>query len=162
MYQRILVPYDGSANGKRALQEAIHLAQDQHARLRVIHVLEEMPWQISCSTLAPIDIGPVEEAWEQAGREIINGASKLTQEAGVAAEVQLIETLTEGPTRAIMEDVRRWQPDLIVMGTHGRHGLERMFIGSVAEGVVRLADVPVLLIHGQESRLAQLPVNSGP
>jgi nucleotide-binding universal stress UspA family protein len=155
VYQRILVPYDGSDNGKRALQEAIRLAKDQHARLRVIHVLEEMPWQISSSTLAPIDIGPVEEAWEQAGKEIIEGAAKLTQAAGVTAETQLIETLTEAPGRAIMEEVGRWQPDLIVMGTHGRHGLERMFIGSVAERVVRLADVPVLLIHGQEGKLAQ-------
>lgn len=160
MYQRILVPFDGSDNGKRALQEAVHLAQDQHARLRVIHVLEEIPWQISCSTVAPIDIGAVEEAWEQAGKQIIDEASKLTQAAGVAAETQLIETLTEAPTRAIMEDVRRWQPDLIVMGTHGRHGLERMFIGSVAEGVVRLANVPVLLIHGPESRPAPSPAHA--
>lgn len=151
MYQRILVPYDGSDNGKRALQEAIRLAQDQHAQLRVIHVLEEMPWQISCSTLAPFDIGSIEDAWEQAGKEIVDEAAKLTRDAGLSAETQLIDTLTEAPTRAIMDDVQRWHPDLIVMGTHGRHGLERMFIGSIAEGVVRRADVPVMLIHGKES-----------
>lgn len=49
----------------------------------------------------------------------------------------------------VNKEAKRWRADVIVIGTHGRHGFNRLFLGSVAEGVIRLAAKPVLVIHGQ-------------
>jgi len=71
--------------------------------------------------------------------------------AGVAVETRLIEidTLGHRIPEVIVADAEAWPADLIVICTHGRSGLSRMFLGSVAEGVVRVATKPVLLIRGK-------------
>jgi nucleotide-binding universal stress UspA family protein len=69
----------------------------------------------------------------------------------VAFETHLItiETLKQSASEAIASDAETWGADLIVIGTHGRRGLRRLFLGSVAEGVARAAATPVLLIRGK-------------
>lgn len=61
-------------------------------------------------------------------------------------ETALLETGGERIASVIYREAQRWQADLIVIGTHGRSGFSRLFLGSVAEGVVRMAMVPVLLV----------------
>jgi nucleotide-binding universal stress UspA family protein len=71
--------------------------------------------------------------------------------AGLAAETELIvlETLKPRIAEAVADDAEAWPADLLVIGTHGRRGLSRLFVGSIAEGIVRVATMPVLLIRGE-------------
>ena len=72
--------------------------------------------------------------------------------AGVAVETTLItiDTLKKRIPEVIAEDAETWPADLIVIGTHGRRGLARLFLGSVAEGVARVASKPVLLVREEQ------------
>ena len=78
------------------------------------------------------------------------------QQAGVAAEVKLMEAGGERIAGVILEEARRWSAELIVIGTHGRSGFSRVLFGSVAEGMVRMAHIPVLLIRGDKSQLREM------
>ncbi len=147
MYQRILVPVDGSETSRRALQEAIRLG-DSTARLRLIYVVEEI---ISMGTEGYdfIDHDALRQAMRQAGERILAQAAEQVRQAGKRAEVALLDTNGQRIASVIETEARQWQADLIVIGTHGRTGLSRLLLGSVAEGVMRVASVPVLLIRAE-------------
>ncbi|HJW81303.1 MAG TPA: universal stress protein [Acidiferrobacterales bacterium] len=147
MYQRILVAVDGSSTSDRALQEAIRLAKDQHAALHIVHVVDMVPliWDMEYT-----DIEAIQRALRQAGRTIIDRARETAQSAGIEAEAQLAEIGTPGQRVAgrIVEAATAWPADLLVIGTHGRRGLDHLLLGSIAEGVARLAPMSVLLVRG--------------
>jgi nucleotide-binding universal stress UspA family protein len=82
------------------------------------------------------------------GAKILAQAEKMVRQAGVALKTRLLEADGERVASVIVEEARRWPADLLVIGTHGRSGFSRILFGSVAEGVVRTAPVPVLLIRG--------------
>ena len=88
------------------------------------------------------------------GEVILTKAHALTREAGINAETRLIEidTLGRRIPEAIAEEAQTWPADVIVIGTHGRREISHLFLGSVAEGVVRVATKPVLLIRGKHSK----------
>lgn len=145
MYQRILVPVDGSTNAKRALQEAIKLA-DGTAELRLVYVVEES------HSLDPIGYGAIDyaallEAVRQTGKRTLAQALEEVQKSGKTAETSLLEANGERISTMIGSAAKNWKADLIVIGTHGRSGLNRLLLGSVAEDVARSATVPVLLVH---------------
>jgi len=149
MYQRILVPVDGSTNAKRALQEAIKLA-DGTAELRLVYVVEES------HSLDPIGYGAIDyaallEAVRQTGKRTLAQAMEEVQKSGMAAETSLLEANGERISTMIESAAKNWKADLIVIGTHGRSGLNRLLLGSVAEDVARSATVPVLLVHADSS-----------
>ncbi len=150
MYSRILVATDGSKTAGLALQEASRLARGSQARLRIVHVIES-PYGYAdawYSALA-VDLDAVARAWRRAGREILDQAAAQAREAGVQAETALLETDGRRPSRVIVEDATAWAADVIVVGSHGRQGLEHLLIGSVAEGVTRTATVPVLVVRAR-------------
>lgn len=148
MYQRILVAVDGSPASKRALAEAIRLASDQHALLRIVHVIDDPYAYYAGDGVSPDTIATVESAWRQAGQTILDSAANLARQNGVQPETALLER-EDRPSTVIVDDAKQWNADLLVLGTHGRHGLEELLLGSVAEGVVRTSSVPVLLLRGQ-------------
>jgi nucleotide-binding universal stress UspA family protein len=88
----------------------------------------------------------VAEKWRKAGQTLLDRAAEQARRAGIATAAALLEEDGRIPD-VIVAESRRWPADLIVMGTHGRHGVDHLLLGSVAEGVVRLASVPVLLIR---------------
>jgi nucleotide-binding universal stress UspA family protein len=147
MYKHILVAVDGSDTSDLAVREAIKLAKDQQANLRLINVIDQTPitWGDS-GAMGVTDM--VFEALRQAGQAIADRSMALVREAGLKAEVVLPETLGPRVASIIVEEAKRWPADLIVIGTHGRRGVDRLLLGSVAEGVVRLSSIPVLLIRG--------------
>lgn len=147
MYQHILVAVDGSDTSNLALEHAVKLALDQHAKLRIAHVVDLLNWDGAFL----VDINQLQETFRQSGRKILEKAQDTSREAGMEAEPRLLEIETPGYRTAdlIEEEARSWSADLIVVGTHGRRGLHRLFLGSVAEGIVRGATVPVLLIRGK-------------
>jgi len=152
MFKRILVAVDASQTGELALQTAIGLAAEVQAQLRIVHAVDmtnvnmipEFPTQPETSKVA-------EEILKD-GQEILRGAEATAAAAGLAVETNLVRIDTQNQhniSETIANDAEAWPADLIVIGTHGRRGLRRLFLGSVAEGVARVATTPVLLIRGK-------------
>jgi nucleotide-binding universal stress UspA family protein len=153
MYKRILVAIDGSDTSDLALREAIGLAKDQNAMLRLVHVVDVTPppYMATESPLAAqFPLGDYQKALQEAGEKLIATRATTAREAGINVDTQLITVgmLGERIYDAIEEQSKQWPADLIVVGTEGRRGFQRVMIGSVAEGVVRISTKPVLLIRG--------------
>jgi len=147
IYQRILVPIDGSTTSERALQEAIRLAEGK-AQLRVAYVLEEI-FPLDTEGYAFIDYAALQEAVRHTGERTLAQAAEKARQSGMTAETALLDAKGERIAGVIKDDALHWQADLIVIGTHGRSGLSRLLLGSVAEGVARDAPVPVLLVRAE-------------
>lgn len=145
MYQRILIPVDGSPTSDRALQEALALARQQNVQLLLLHVIEEIHF---VDIESSINYAELLESMRSSGNKILTQAQTVVQQAGMTAEVKLLEASGKRVASVIVTEAGRWPADLIVIGTHGRSGFSRLLFGSVAEGVVRTAQVPVLLIRG--------------
>lgn len=147
MYKRILVPVDGSATSARGLREALRLAKDQGARIRLLHVVDES-MAIGYAE-SGLDLEPMIEGLVASGKRILKRSGDAAKKAGVRAESQLYESMAGSAATTILRDARKWRADLLVMGTHGRRGIRRVVLGSDAEHVVREATVPVLLVRGR-------------
>lgn len=143
-YKRILVPVDGSPTSNKGMTEAIRLAKASRARLRLLHVVEQTI-AFSAPEVA-VDIGPILESLRAAGRRRLAGIVRRTSRSGARIESALVENFGMRVADAVIAESRRWRADLIVMGTHGRRGLQRALVGSDAELVVRYSPVPVLLV----------------
>ncbi|WP_306052371.1 universal stress protein [Natronococcus wangiae] len=140
MYDRILVPTDGSPEGEHALEYAFDLARAHDARIRAIYV----------ANVASYGGLPMETAWEgigdalrSEGQEAVGRVEELAPD-----DVEVETAVLEGsPSRVIVDEATPESCDLVVMGTHGRGGIDRLLLGSVAERVVRRASVPVLTVR---------------
>lgn len=147
MYNHILVPVDGSSTSDLAVQEAIKMAKDQQqTQLRFVHVVEEA--RVFWYSEGYFDITSLQASLREAGKNILGKAETLAQQAGVTSQTKLLEADGERTARVIVEEAESWPSDVIVMGTHGRRGFDHLIFGSVAEGVVRIAPMPILLIRG--------------
>lgn len=145
MYQRILVPINGSSTSERALQESIKLA-DGKAQVRLVYVLEEiMP--IGTEGYDFVNNAALQKAARKAAEQILAEAAEKVQQSGAQVEITLLDDQGQGVVDAINNEALNCAADLIVIGTHGRTGLTRLLLGSIAEGVVRESSVPVLLIR---------------
>ena len=147
MYKHILVAVDGSSTSDLALQEAAKLTKELKAQLRIMAVVEEV---ILTGEAEYVDLTEIRKAVISYGQEALNKAKIIAHDLGVEAETKLIETKRFGDriTDIIAREADAWPADLIVIGTHGRHGFSHLLLGSVAEGVIRLATKPVLVIRG--------------
>jgi len=148
MYQRILVPIDGSDTAERALREALKLAGDK-AQLRLLHVVEEI-YPLDAEGYAFIDYAALRDVARSSGERLLAKAGEMASQAGAAVDTLLLEAEGERVASVIDREAGNWPADLIVIGSHGRTGFSRMLFGSVAEGVVRGASVPVLLVRGAD------------
>jgi nucleotide-binding universal stress UspA family protein len=148
MFKRILVAVDASQTGELALQTAIGLAAESQARLRIVHAVDVANVNLGAEFPAQPEVA---EGIVKAGQEILDRAEASAAAAGLQTEKKLvtIDTLKLRIPEAIANDAEAWPADLIVIGTHGRRGLSRLFLGSVAEGVARVATAPVLLVPGK-------------
>ena len=141
MYDDILVPTDGSPASDAAIEHAIDLAAQYGARLHALYVVDG-------SAYSTLEAGSeiVVEALESEGEEATARVADAAADVGVEATT----TVASGTAyRSIREYVDEHGIDMIVMGTHGRKGLDRYLLGSVTERVVRTADVPVLTVRQQ-------------
>ena len=145
MYERILVPVDGSDASHAGLNEALALAAEQSGRLRLVHVVDDlitMPMYEGA-----IFAGELIEQLRKQGRKLLDECVVLCNKKGIAAEAVLLERVGGQAGVLVIEQAREWPAELIVMGTHGRKGLKRIVLGSDAEYVVRHANAPVLLVR---------------
>lgn len=141
MYRRILLPTDGGEAADRALAHAVDLAAQYDADLHVLYVVD------AGAVTGDIEIGTIVEEFESAGERTLEDVADRANEAGLERD-RITTKLARGtPHRVILEYATSRNVDLVVMGTHGRTGLDRYLIGSVAERVVRLSPVPVLTVR---------------
>lgn len=146
MYQRILVPIDGSSTSLQGLDEAIRLARLTGATLRLIHVVDELKYVTGFETFAAYS-GDLVPLMAKAGREILEQGRERALKEGIQADSVLFTSLAGRVCELVAEQAKAWSADLIVIGTHGRHGLPRALLGSDAEQILRIAPVPVLLVR---------------
>ncbi|HTP60880.1 MAG TPA: universal stress protein [Burkholderiales bacterium] len=145
-YKRILVPVDGSTTSAKGMQEAIKIAKQMRARLRLLHVVEE--YAAFAAPEVGVNVGPLLDAMKSGGRKTLARVERdaRSKAKGVRFDTALVEEFGGRVADAIIAQARRWHADLIVIGTHGRRGLQRALMGSDAELVVRYSPLPVLLV----------------
>lgn len=137
---RILCPVDFSETSRHAFEYAMLLAGKCRAELVLLHVLEETPLPTAFGTV------PQVEVLDQVKRSALAQLEQLAARAATGAPVRF--ELVSGQThKTILRIAEENDFDLIVMGTHGRRGLDRAFFGSDAERVIRRAPCPVLIVR---------------
>ena len=148
MYHNILVAIDGSNTAELALLEAIKLAKELKGQLRIVNVVDVVHFVQDTEFFNQMEIW---DAIRKEGKDILDKALARAHDAWSRAETKLIEidTLGRRIPEVIAEEAQAWPADLIIIGTHGRRGISHLFLGSVAENVVRVATKPVLLIQGK-------------
>ncbi|SHG85005.1 universal stress protein [Halobaculum gomorrense] len=142
MYNDILVPTDGSPAADAAVEHAVTLAARFDATLHALYVVDATAYS---GIEAGTDI--VAEALETEGEDAVARISTAADEA----DIPVVEAVVSGIAyRSILEYADDHDIDMIVMGTHGRRGLDRYLLGSVTERVVRSANQPVLTVRHSE------------
>lgn len=142
MYKTILMPTDGSPCSFQALEHGLSLAKALGAKVHFLYVLEN-PAQAIWIAPESVPYGlELLEDLKKAGEEAIAKALSLAREKGVEATGEVKEGV---PVATIAEAAKEF--DLLVMGTHGRTGLDKLLLGSVTEGVLHRVGIPVLVVR---------------
>ncbi len=150
MYQRILIPTDGSTTSNTGLDEAIKLAKLTGAELRLVHVVDALSYATGFD-LYGAHASDVIPMMREAGKKILEQAKAHVETQDVKADSILIDVPAARVAETIADQATKWHADLIVIGTHGRRGIKRLMLGSDAEQIVRIAPVPVLLVRAAET-----------
>ena len=153
MYKKILVPIDSGSASERGLREAISVARDQGAEILLLHVVDE--WPVAAGDIAAVNLDAGSKALREAGAQLLKQAEEQVREAGIPVQTVLLEELGVPVGECIVQRAHQWPADLIVCGTHGRHGVSRLLLGSSAEYIVRHTSVPVLLVREPETNEAR-------
>lgn len=149
MYQRILVPIDGSATSARGLKEALSLARTCRASVVVLHVLEYSPVMLEMATSTTWEL--VDRDLRAQARDLIDAARAQALAQGVACEGHVVDAAALRVCDVVVAQASEHRCDLVVMGTHGRRGMAHALLGSDAERVIRLSPVPVLLVRADDA-----------
>ena len=151
MITRILIPFDFSENSLLALPFALDLAKRYEAELLLVHVVDPFYYVAAYAGPDPVRGAEILRAEvRSAGNELIKLAEPLRQQGAKCRTL-----VKEGTAYIEIVNVARDEHvDMIVMATHGRTGVSRLLIGSVAEKVVRTSECPVLTVHGQATKKA--------
>ena len=149
MYRRILVPVDGSHTSTLGLQQAVRLAKNQSAQLRLVHVVDESI--ITQDLGSYLNAGDLIDSLRDAGKKIIANALALSRRHRINAQGALYETMGLRVADILVREAKKWKADLIVLGTHGRRGIDRLMLGSDAETILRTSPVPVLMVRSSDA-----------
>lgn len=144
--ERILFAVDGSDQATQALRYGVRFAAPDTS-LRAIYVIDRA---VRLSDLVPIDT--LEDAFIEEGMHALSAAKPILESASNSSSTRLVKTerTRDDVAHTIAREAVAWEADLIVMGTHGRRGMARWMLGSVAERVARLVQSPLLLVHASE------------
>ncbi|MEO6896203.1 MAG: universal stress protein [Caldimonas sp.] len=144
MFQRILVPTDGSEISQRATQTAIALAKPLGAEIFTICVKEPFPYG-AVAELQPTPPQEFFDAQERTAARNVRAVIEACDMAGVVSHAKTVEGLQAW--EAIIENALEQRCDLLVMGSHGRSGLASLFLGSETQDVLRHTTIPVLVVR---------------
>ena len=149
MFKRILIPVDGSDTSNKALIAGLQMARETSASVRLVHVVNEMAY---LGGMAPYGTYSADLAgmMREGGAKVLTDAMAIAQSAGIEASQVLLEEAGQRLGESVAEAAKRWNADLVVVGSHGRRGLGRVLLGSGAEQILRLAPVPVLVVRSAQ------------
>jgi nucleotide-binding universal stress UspA family protein len=143
MYRVIMVPVDGSAFSREAVFQGLRLAQKNAAQLRLVRVCS-MPMALGNPDTAVMET----RAWKTERDSMLTQLYRLAAECRANAHADVIATLEDGPVAdALRGHALRHSVDLIVMATHARRGIARIWLGSVADRLIRETGIPVLTVR---------------
>jgi nucleotide-binding universal stress UspA family protein len=148
MYKRIAVAVDGSETSTMALNEAVKLGKVMKSTLLLLYVCEEMPIVWNADGMTPFPLEDLTKAFIDAGKKLLLQDKASVADSGLEVETKLVENYNGRIGAIISQEAEQWLADLLVVGTHGRKGITHLLMGSVAEGVMRTANIPVLLVRG--------------
>lgn len=155
-YKKILITHDGSVFSSKALPHAASLVKKYDAQLIVLQVIDAMVRILPAITTTPATIGTqevMEDLAKQERKSAKNSLSKIKADFENAGITDIKIVIEEGDARdVIIKTAKKNACDLIIMSTHGWSGLKRVFLGSIAEDVVRKAPCPVLLIKVKKDK----------
>ena len=143
-FTRILVPTDFSAPSNAALTLAKRMAAMSGASLHLLHVLDDSTTTAAAAVGVYEPSAELREKWLEGARSLLSTQLTPAEQASFRSTEEVV---VGTPARTIVENARANAIDLIVMGTHGRGGVEHLLMGSVAERVVRSAACPVLTVR---------------
>lgn len=150
MYKRIMVAVDESFMTNRVLDTAIDLAKASGAQLAICHAVDETIFaHREVEMMLPNSVGKAEYKMRLGAQGFLGKAAETARAAGVEVETKLIESEQKHVSDMLAEAAAEWKADLLIVGTHGRRGMERFFVGSVAERLVRKAETSLLLVRGE-------------
>ena len=144
MFKHILVPVDGSSTSQLAVEKAVGLAKAFGSRVTAIFVIDPYPFTGVGTDFAYGQAEYLSAATAEANAAI--AAAKATiEKAGVTVDTSVIEA--HAAWRGVVQAAESAQADLIVMGSHGRSGLEKLVLGSVTQAVLSHTRLPVLVVR---------------
>lgn len=146
LYHRIIVPIDDSLAASAGLRVAIALAQDQQAALKIIAVVDEASEGYGGGELGWIETETLDEKFKTSAEHLLDEAVRLATQAEIKPERELIEAADGHVARHIAHAAAAWQADLIVLGTHGRHGFSHWLMGSTTENLLRGLSLPLHIV----------------
>ncbi len=146
MYQRILVPVDGSDTSRKGLEEAVKLAAVTGGRVRLLHLVDELSAAMSMSAYGGVS-ADIFQLLKEGGETVLAAALAYAQSQQVEADTLLIEGFAGRLSDHVAEHARLWGAELVVLGSHGRRGVGRLVMGSDAEQIIRTSLVPVLVVR---------------
>lgn len=150
MYHKILVALDGSPTSELALQEAVKIAE-VGTKIFAISVVENP--LTGYSSVEAYDYAVMHDAFLQESKHILEKARRdIQHHSHVQIETHIIDFTIDSIydlAQAIEDAAKKYKAELIVIGTHGRRGFKRFFLGSVAEQVIRTSELPVLVVRNQ-------------
>ncbi len=145
--RRVLHPTDFSRASGQALAESIEFAKQNHAELLLLHVTTPVtPYLAENSYVSPTLYTQMEESAKQEAESAMSGLIEKAKKAKVKVKSLLVKGI---PHEQIVRVAKNRRVDLIVIGTHGRTGFSKFFMGSVAGRVVAMAHCPVLTVRGR-------------
>ena len=143
-YQNILVPVDGSETSYAAVAQAAELAKAFGGKITVVQVLALDPY-IAAEYISATQTNDLIERARTAVLKTLEEAAAKFSDLGIPVEAKLLEG--QVVHREIIREAETSKADLIVIGSHGRTGLKRLFLGSVAQSVLGEAHIPVLVVR---------------
>lgn len=147
MYQRIFVPVDSSTASNLALDEAIKLARGLGSKLVIAHAIDLPVYGRGNPEV--LDSSSMEQPIVDAAKVLLGKAIDRAVAAGVEVESVLLENRGDTVADILLNAAYQAKVELIMMGTHGRTGIMHLLMGSVAEGVLRASDLPIMLVRSE-------------
>lgn len=149
MYRHILVAIDDSDTSNKALQEAIALAKLHEADLEIAHAIDEhLVHVFNARGDTATSVHELKHVLVAGGEDVLGRATGQAEAAGIRAKTRLLRGHGQHADDLIATAVEDSRADLLVVGSHGRRGVRRLLLGSVAENLVRKVGISVLIVRG--------------
>jgi len=142
VYQRFLVPLDGSALSASAAKKAVDLARLLGSEIRFLHVIDSRA--VQALELTGVDMMTVDERVMNVANAYLNEATRYAEDSKIRAHGEIRRGL---PVEEILKSIEEHGIDLVVMASKGLTGTRHLLMGSTTEGVLRLSPVPVLVVR---------------